>query len=110
MSAVLAYPITTTAATLSPAGRLATGLAGLMFTLGAMLPPPAEASALLDRVKTNEALAKSLCTQFREVNASGQSVWAKPVVERIAQSQNLSTMDAEVLISYVIGLHCIDVR
>jgi hypothetical protein len=110
MSAVLAFPITTTAASLSPAGRLSTCLAALVFTLGALLPPPAGASALLDRVKTNEALARSLCDQFKQVNASGQSVWAKSTVEQVAKSQNLSMMDAEVLISYVIGLHCMDVR
>jgi hypothetical protein len=110
MSAALAFPITTTAATPSPSGRLSAWLAALVFSLAATLPGPADASALLDRVKTNEALAKSLCEQFKQVNASGQSALSKPSVDRVAQSQNLSPMDAEVLIAYVIGLHCSDVR
>jgi hypothetical protein len=110
MSAALALPITTTAAPLNPARRIATGLAAAVLLLGFNLPPHAQASTLLDRVKTNQALAISLCDQFKQDNASGQSALAKPSVDRVAQSQNLSALDAEVLISYVIGLHCPDVR
>jgi hypothetical protein len=31
-------------------------------------------------------------------------------VNLVAQQQNLSPMDAEVLTTYVVGLHCPDVR
>ena len=88
------------------AGLLALGLAVIPLLLTAL---PATAG-MLDTVKQNPALARSLCEQFKQLNASGQSATSKESIARVAASQGLSTIDAEVLTTYVIGLHCPDVR
>ena len=90
----------------SAAGLLALGLAVIPLLLSAL---PATAG-MLDTVKQNPALARSLCEQFKQLNASGQSATSKESIARVAASQGLSTIDAEVLTTYVIGLHCPDVR
>jgi len=83
---------------------------GLLAALAAM-PRTVEAqSALLESVKTNPARAKALCSQLRDFNAQGLSATSPTVVAQIARQENLSPMDAEVLTTYVIGLHCPDVR
>lgn len=75
--------------------------------LGAAAVPPVRAqSALLESVKQNPALAQSLCQQFRQLNAQGVSATSKTAIASLASSRGLSPMDAEVLATYVIGLHC----
>lgn len=76
----------------------------------ALQPPLLAASALLESVKQNPGLAKKLCRQFKEMNAQGKSATSKESIAMVASSQNLSPVDAEVLATYVIGLHCPDVR
>ena len=88
------------------AGLLALGLTVVPLLLTAL---PATAG-MLDTVKQNPALARSLCEQFKQLNASGQSATSKESIARVAASQGLSSLDAEVLTTYVIGLHCPDVR
>jgi hypothetical protein len=83
--------------------------AGLTLAL-TLAPPLKAASALLESVKQNPALAKSLCAQFKQLNAAGRSATAADSIAIVASSQGLSQMDAEVLTTYVIGLHCPDVR
>ena len=90
----------------SAAGLLALGLAVIPLLLSSL---PATAG-MLDTVKQNPALARSLCEQFKQLNASGQSATSKESIARVAASQGLGTIDAEVLTTYVIGLHCPDVR
>ena len=90
----------------SAAGLMALGLAMIPLLLSAL---PATAG-MLDTVKQNPALARSLCEQFKQLNASGQSATSKESIARVAASQGLSALDAEVLTTYVIGLHCPDVR
>ena len=70
---------------------------------------PASAG-MLDVVKQNPEMARKLCDQFKQLNASGQSATSKEAIARLAASQGLSAIDAEVLTTYVIGLHCPDVR
>jgi hypothetical protein len=82
---------------------------GLLLSL-ALAQPLQAASALLESVKQNPALAKSLCAQFKQLNAAGRSATAPDSIAMVASSQGLSMMDAEVLTTYVIGLHCPDVR
>lgn len=82
---------------------------GLLLSLATPHPLQA-ASALLETVKQNPALAKSLCAQFKQLNAAGRSATAPDSISMVASSQGLSQMDAEVLTTYVIGLHCPDVR
>lgn len=89
------------------------GLAAATLLLGASLAVPAPAgaaSALLETVKQNPQLAKQLCAEFKQLNAEGRSATSPESLARVASSQSLSTMDAEVLTTYVIGLYCPDVR
>ena len=77
--------------------------------VGGPLHPARAASALLESVKQNPGLAKSLCAQFKQLNASGQSATSPQAIASVARNQGLSTVDAEVLATYVIGLYCSDV-
>ena len=77
--------------------------------VGGPLLPARAASALLESVKQNPGLAKSLCAQFKQLNASGQSATSTQAIASVARNQGLSPVDAEVLATYVIGLHCPDV-
>jgi hypothetical protein len=72
--------------------------------------PGAAQSALLESVKANPARAKALCVQLRQLNAQGLTSNSPQAVSMVAREQNLSAMDAEVLTTYVVGLHCPDVR
>jgi hypothetical protein len=81
-------------------------LAGLGYA-----PAPVWAqSQLLESVKQNPARAQALCSQLRGFNAEGLSATSPQAVAQIARQENLSPMDAEVLTTYVVGLHCPDVR
>ena len=82
---------------------------GLACTL-LLAAPPRAASALLETVKQNPALARSLCGRFKELNAQGISATSRSSIDVVAKEQGLSQVDAEVLATYVIGLHCPDVR
>lgn len=89
--------------------RLGTCFSALLCVacLGAVAVPTARAqSALLESVKQNPALAQSLCQQFQQLNAQGVSATSKASIASLASSRGLSPMDAEVLATYVIGLHC----
>lgn len=85
----------------------------LVATLGCPVGGPWQsaraASALLESVKQNPGLAKSLCAQFKQLNAIGQSATSPASIASVARNQGLSPVDAEVLTTYVIGLHCSDV-
>jgi hypothetical protein len=91
--------------------ELAALVAGLLLAASMVGAAPAQAvSALLESVKQNPALARSLCEQFKQRNAAGQSAMAKDSIAQVAASQGLNSVDAEVLTTYVIGLYCPDVR
>jgi TctA family transporter len=86
-------------------------LGSALGAFATLLPPQAAAqSALLESVKQNPQRAKALCAQLKGLNAQGLSYTARPAVEQIASQQGLSTTDAEILSTYVVGLYCPDVR
>jgi hypothetical protein len=88
-------------------------LALLPLTLapGALAPQPGWAqSQILESVKRNPAKAKKICAQLRQMNADGVSYTSPRATRQIAQQEGLSPGDAEVLTTYVVGLHCPDVR
>ncbi len=91
--------------TCAAAALLSTLILGL-----SLQPPLLAASALLESVKQNPALAERLCQQFKQMNAQGKSATSKESIAMVARSQDLTPVDAEVLATYVIGLHCPDVR
>jgi hypothetical protein len=88
---------------------LASG-SSVLIGLGSTSWPVWGQSQLLESVKQNPARAQALCTQLRSLNAQGLSATSPQAVAQIARQDNLSPMDAEVLTTYVIGLHCPDVR
>lgn len=76
----------------------------------AVSPAALAQSPILEGVKQNPARAQALCAQLRQLNAEGITSTSAQAVSLVAQQQNLSLVDAEVLITYVVGLHCPDVR
>ena len=97
-----ALPLRLLAAAALSVALLGPGTAGLA--------PARAASALLESVKRNPELARSLCQRFRALNAAGTSATSPAGVAIVAQSQKLNPVDAEVVATYVIGMHCPDVR
>jgi hypothetical protein len=67
-------------------------------------------SSLLESVKKNPQKAKALCSELRALNAQGLSYNSPPAVAQIAKQQDLTTTDAEILSTYVVGLYCPDIR
>lgn len=74
------------------------------------MPLAAAPSELLDRVKQNPQQARALCAELRALNSQGISALSSSGLASVARSQGLSRVDAEVLTTYVVGLHCPDVR
>ena len=72
--------------------------------------PVSAESELLNSVKRNPSEASALCISFRRLNGNGQSAYSGETTRLIASQRNLSTTDAEVLITYVVGMTCPDVR
>ena len=66
-------------------------------------------SSLLESVKRNPAEAKALCQSFRAMNSNRKSAYSSEAINQLASQRNLSTKDAEILATYVIGMHCSDV-
>ena len=67
-------------------------------------------SDLLDSVKRNPQLAATMCRQFKDLNSKGKSAYSKKTTKQVAAAQKLTQEDAEVLVTYVVGMHCPDVR
>ena len=78
--------------------------------LGSPLLVVAVDSDLLNSVKRNPEKAKAMCRSFRQMNANGKSAHSKKSINKVAQGQNLTFQDAEILVTYVVGMHCPDVR
>lgn len=97
-----------------PRRRALLGLGGAFALAAAVLlapQAPAQAgSALLDRVKQNPKVAVAICAELRSLNAQGITSTNPQAVNRIAAMQGLGATDAEILTTYVVGLHCPDVR
>jgi len=91
------------------ATMLGFGVAVLPGTPILTLPAQAQ-SNLLEGVRRDTARAKRLCRELRQLNQQGISYTSKQAIRQIASQENLSLMDAEVLTTYVVGLHCPDVR
>ena len=67
-------------------------------------------SDLLNNVKRNPETAKEMCRSFRKMNDNGKSAYSKKATRKVANSQNLTIQDAEILVTYVVGMHCPNVR
>ncbi len=82
----------------------------ILALLLAALPAWGQQSALLESVRQNPQRGKALCQQLRQLNAQGVSFTSAQVTTIVAREQNLSPTDSEVLLTYVVGFYCPDVR
>jgi hypothetical protein len=89
----------------------------LVLSVAAVLVPViaapatlAQQSTLLESVKRNPDEARAMCRQFKTLNAKNISATSAQSINAVANQRNLSRQDAEILVTYVIGLHCPDVR
>ena len=81
--------------------------------LGGAIAAPAslaQESTLLESVKRNPREARAMCQQFKALNAKNVSATSAQSISAVAKQRNLSRQDAEILVTYVIGLYCPDVR
>ena len=67
-------------------------------------------SELLKDIKRNPQQAKGMCSDFKTYNENGESAYSKQSIDSIAKSRNLNHDDAEILVTYVVGMHCPNVR
>ena len=88
---------------------LRSALVGLALLGSASLVVSAN-SDLLNSVKRNPEKAKGMCRSFRQMNANDKSAYSKKATNKIARSQNLTFQEAEILVTYVVGMHCPNVR
>ncbi|MXX08671.1 MAG: hypothetical protein F4Z67_03385 [Synechococcus sp. SB0667_bin_8] len=98
---------------LRPPLRLGLVILGIVAALASgprmLRPAQANPSSLLNTVKNNPGMAEELCQQFNTINANEDSVYSSAGLEEVASSQGITTSDAEILVTYVVGLYCPDV-
>ena len=78
--------------------------------LGVQTSAVSASSELLKDVKRNPQQAKGMCRDFKTLNKNGKSAYSKKSIRSISKSRNLSEDDAEILVTYVVGMHCPNVR
>ena len=78
--------------------------------IGSPVLVSAAESDLLNSVKRNPEKAETMCRSFRTMNENGESAYSKRATREVAKNQNLNFQDAEILVTYVVGMHCPDVR
>ena len=88
---------------------LHTALVALSLSGSPLLVGAAE-SDLLNSVKRNPEQAKTMCRSFRKMNENGKSAYSKKATRKVANNQKLNFQDAEILVTYVVGMYCPDVR
>ena len=81
----------------------------LILTALSVMQSTLAQSNLLEGVKRNPKEAIVLCKQFRSLNVRGISAGSKQSIQEISRKRNISVVDAEILSTYVRGLHCPDV-
>ena len=79
-------------------------------SLLAISPKSQAQSSLLESVKRNPGEARALCQQFKSFNARGESALSPQSIALVAGQRNLSNTDAEIVVTYAIGINCPDVR
>ena len=82
----------------------------ILALLLAALPAWGQQSALLESVRQNPQRGKALCQQLRQLNGQGISFTSSQVTSMVAREQSLTPADAEVLLTYVVGFYCPDLR
>ena len=88
---------------------LALLLPTLSFLAASPLAFAQSPSTLLEGVKRNPEEAREMCNSFQTMNAAGKSALTPESIQALAKQRGLSYEDAEIVGTYVIGLHCQDV-
>ena len=86
---------------------------GILLIVGGLWSCPALAqSQVLDAIKHDPAQAKAMCREFKtaKANNKGFDPYSRKTTRQVAKDRQLSTNDAEILITYVVGMHCPDVH
>ena len=95
---------------LAPPWRVGLVGLGIVAALAAgptlLRPMEANPSGLINTVKNNPGMAQQMCQQFNAINSGGHSVYSSTGLQQVASSQGIATGDAEILITYVVGLYC----
>ena len=78
----------------------------LLFLSVAYINPVLSQSGLLESVKKNPGDAIQMCNKFKELNSKGISASSDKAIEFVSKTNKLSSINAEILSIYVIGLHC----
>lgn len=98
---------------LRPPLRLGLVILGIVAALAAgprmLRPTRANPSDLLHDAKNNPDTAEQLCQKFKAINGSGDSVYSSRGLQQVASSRKITTGDAEILVTYVVGIYCPDV-
>ena len=81
-----------------------------LVLIGSPAPVGAAESDLLNNVKRNPEKAKAMCRSFQQMNANGKSAYSKETTVKVAKGEGLSFQGAEILVTYVVGMYCSDVR
>ena len=77
-----------------------------LFILITFANPILSQSNLLESVRNNPGDAKKICNKFKEFNSKGISASSDRAIEYVSKTKKLSSINAEILSIYVIGLHC----
>ncbi|GCE64240.1 hypothetical protein OMCYN_00145 [cyanobiont of Ornithocercus magnificus] len=67
-------------------------------------------SGLFDSIKQSPEEASRLCNYFSSLNQKSISAYSAQAINQIALARNISVTEAEVLVTYVVGLSCPGVR
>ena len=67
-------------------------------------------SSLFDSIKQSPEEASHLCSYFSSLNQKSISAYSAQSINQVALARNISVTEAEVLVTYVVGLACPGVR
>ena len=77
-----------------------------LFISFAYAIPVLSQSSLMESVKNNPGDAMKICNKFKEFNSKGISASSDKAIEFVSKTKKLSSINAEILTIYVIGLYC----
>ncbi|WP_392349976.1 hypothetical protein [Parasynechococcus sp.] len=87
---------------------------GLLYCLISCLGPAAALAQadVLETIKRNPAEAKAMCRQFRTAKSKNKNFdpYSRKTTRQVVKDRKISMGDAEILITYVVGMHCPDVH
>ena len=55
-------------------------------------------------------IANEMCDKFKQFNSLGFSYTSEQALEYVSKTNNLNPVQAEILSTHVVGLHCPDIK